>query len=295
MTESIGSTLKQRREARHLSIEQVAEQTRVRMHYLQALENDDLSAIPSMVQARGFLRIYAEFLGLNLDALSSAPRSNESQSITSPVAATAEPLPAPIHSNIPASDSQPRLSLFGGLRNRFARRPSSEAVAPEPEASVPSEPEPKPEEVFVPVRTHEELPAAPEEVSVPEQIALPEPIVKPARVRKPSTRKASNKKPVRSKAKTKTAKATKSSKASTGKKTPVKKKMTKLPSRKISRSKKKTSLKKPPRLKRASSPRKSSSSRPHRRLMKPNRKSVKPSSRTKSRKTKRSLPKKSRK
>ena len=72
MAESIGSTLKQRREARHLSIEQAAEQTRLRKYYLQALENDDLSAIPSMVQARGFLRIYTEFLGLNLDELSSA-------------------------------------------------------------------------------------------------------------------------------------------------------------------------------------------------------------------------------
>ncbi len=83
MTESIGSTLKQRREARHLSIEQAAEQTRVRKYYLQALENDDLSAIPSVVQARGFLRIYTEFLGLKLDELSSAMHSTESRALPS--------------------------------------------------------------------------------------------------------------------------------------------------------------------------------------------------------------------
>ncbi len=227
MADTIGSTLKQKREARHLSIEQVAEQTRIRKHYLQALENDDLSVIPSMVQARGFLRIYAEFLGLNLDELSSAPRSNESQSVTSTVVSPAERLPAPAQSNVPASDSQSHPTFFGGLRDRFVRHPSSEAVAPELESSTPSKLEP---EIFVPVRTHEELPAAPEEISTPgpEPIAEPEPTAKSARVRKPSSRKISNKKPVRTKAKTKTAKPTKPTKVGAGRKTQVKKKITEL-------------------------------------------------------------------
>ena len=225
MTESIGSTLKQRREARHLSIEQVAEQTRIRAHYLQALENDDLSAIPSMVQARGFLRNYSEFLGLTLDELSSTARSAESQLPASPAASTAEPVAAPTQSNLSASDSQPRPSFFGGLRDRFARRPSAEAAAPELESSVPSAPEPEPE-VFVPVRTHEELPVAPEESGQPEPepIAESEPAAKPARVRKASSNKTSTKKPVRTKAE-----KTKSSKTGAGRKTQVKKKIMKLP------------------------------------------------------------------
>ena len=229
MIEPIGSTLKQRREARHLSIEQVAEQTRVRMHYLQALENDDLSAIPSMAQARGFLRIYADFLGLNLAELSSVLRSSESQSITSPTASPAEPLPDPAQSNIPPSDSQPRPTFFGSLRDRFARRSSSEAVASEPEPSTPSAFQAE-TEVFIPVRSHEELPAAPEETNAPEPkpIVESEPIAKPTRVRKPSSRKPSNKKPVRTKAKTKTAKPTEPSQAGAGRKARVKKKITKL-------------------------------------------------------------------
>jgi cytoskeleton protein RodZ len=223
MAESIGSTLKQKREARHLSIEQVAEQTRIRAHYLQALENDDLSAIPSMAQARGFLRIYSEFLGLTLDELSSAARSTEAQLPASPAASTAEPVAAPAQSNLSASDSQPRPSFFGGLRDRFARRPSAEAAAPELESSVPSAPEPEPE-VFVPVRTHEELPAAPEETNVSEPIASSEPIAKPARVRKAASKKASTKKPVRTKAE-----KTKSSKTGAGRKAQVKKKIRKFP------------------------------------------------------------------
>ena len=224
MAESIGSKLKQRREARHLSIGQVAEQTRIRVHYLQALENDDLSAIPSMVQARGFLRIYSEFLGLTWMSYLQRRAPTESQLPSSPAASTAEPVAAPVQSNLSASDSQPRPSFFGGLRDRFARRPSAEAAAPEPEP-VPSASQPEPE-VFVPVRTHEELPGAPEESGQPElkPIAESEPIAKPARVRKASSKKTSTKKPVRTKAE-----KTKSSKVGSGRKTQVKKKIMKLP------------------------------------------------------------------
>ena len=173
-----------------------------------------------MAQARGFLRIYSEFLGLNLDELSSAARLTEKQLPTSPAASSPEPLPAPAPSDVSASDSQPRPTFFGSLRDRFARRSSAEAVAPAPQPFIPSEAEP---EVFVPVRTHEELPAAPEESSQPEPTKL-NPVTKPARVRKASSGKASTKKPVRTKAKT-----MKSSKAGAGREARVKKKITKLP------------------------------------------------------------------
>jgi cytoskeleton protein RodZ len=209
MSESIGSTLKQRREARHLSIEQVAEHTRVRAHYLKALENDDLSAIPSAVQARGFLRIYADFLGLNLDELTSSKPSIESQeSIPEMTASTPEPMATPVQSSAPASESRPRPSFLSGLRERFTHRSAAEVAAPEPVA--PSESQPEPEE-FVPARVHEELPAAPEEINPPqpESIIEPEPVVvKPAR--KASSRRTNAKKPVRAKAESaKTPKATK--------------------------------------------------------------------------------------
>src|SRR5512137_463449 len=66
---TIGEQLKQAREARKLTIKQAALATRVGAHYLEAMEADDLSVMPSNVQARGFLRLYAEFLGLNTDEL----------------------------------------------------------------------------------------------------------------------------------------------------------------------------------------------------------------------------------
>jgi cytoskeletal protein RodZ len=72
MTLSTGQQLRQAREARKLSLEQVATYTRIRLHYLAALEADDISAFPSAVQARGFLRTYAGYLGLDTAMQTSA-------------------------------------------------------------------------------------------------------------------------------------------------------------------------------------------------------------------------------
>lgn len=69
MTPLIGRQLREAREARRLSLEDVARATHMRAHYLQALEAEDFTAIPSAVQARGFLRAYADFLGLPSDRL----------------------------------------------------------------------------------------------------------------------------------------------------------------------------------------------------------------------------------
>jgi cytoskeletal protein RodZ len=70
MMESLGQLLQQARQARGISLEQAAQATHIRLHYLQALEADDRTALPSPVQARGFLRLYAGYLGLNPDGLS---------------------------------------------------------------------------------------------------------------------------------------------------------------------------------------------------------------------------------
>ena len=92
MRDSIGAALKAAREARQLTLAQVAETTRVRPHYLQALENDDISAIPSAAQARGFLKLYAEFLGLDLSTL--IPPPTAAAPAASPGAANASSPPA---------------------------------------------------------------------------------------------------------------------------------------------------------------------------------------------------------
>lgn len=65
MPETIGEQLRRARQERNLSLEQVAQNTYIRVHYLEALEADTLSDLPSQTQARGFLRMYASYLGIN--------------------------------------------------------------------------------------------------------------------------------------------------------------------------------------------------------------------------------------
>ncbi len=62
MEATIGNQLRTAREARGLTLQDVEKAIHIRVHYLQALEDDDFSRLPSKTQARGFLRLYADFL-----------------------------------------------------------------------------------------------------------------------------------------------------------------------------------------------------------------------------------------
>jgi transcriptional regulator with XRE-family HTH domain len=121
MSDSVGAALKAAREARQLTLAQVAETTRVRPHYLQALENDDISAIPSSAQARGFLKLYAEFLGLDLSTL-----------IPPPAAAAPAAAPGAANASSSPSASEPSTAgqnLFTRLRERLASLTTRKANA----------------------------------------------------------------------------------------------------------------------------------------------------------------------
>jgi cytoskeletal protein RodZ len=69
MSAAIGKILQATREDRGLTIEQVAETTHIRKHFIQALEAGDFDALPSRLQVKGFLRSYAGLLGLDESAL----------------------------------------------------------------------------------------------------------------------------------------------------------------------------------------------------------------------------------
>jgi cytoskeleton protein RodZ len=66
--ETLGVWLRQTREAQGSTLEEVEDATRIRPRFLEALEAGDLSAFSGgAVQVRGFLRIYARYLGLSPD------------------------------------------------------------------------------------------------------------------------------------------------------------------------------------------------------------------------------------
>jgi transcriptional regulator with XRE-family HTH domain len=65
----LGEVLRKRREELGVSLEDVQAATKIRKRYLQAIEEGDWSVLPGDVYARGFVRAYADYLGLNGTAL----------------------------------------------------------------------------------------------------------------------------------------------------------------------------------------------------------------------------------
>ncbi len=64
-TEFSGEVMRQLRESCEASLEEVAEITKIGIHYLRAIEADDHEGLPAAVYARGFVAEYAKVLGLD--------------------------------------------------------------------------------------------------------------------------------------------------------------------------------------------------------------------------------------
>lgn len=69
MQQSFGARLRQRREQQGISLAVIAEQTKIKRSLLDALERDDVSHWPAGFFGRGFIRAYAQTIGLNPDTL----------------------------------------------------------------------------------------------------------------------------------------------------------------------------------------------------------------------------------
>ena len=61
----IGTTLREARVRRRLTLQQVEEDTKIRVKYLQAMENEDFDLMPGQAYVKGFLQTYAGYLGLD--------------------------------------------------------------------------------------------------------------------------------------------------------------------------------------------------------------------------------------
>lgn len=66
---SIGKTLRKAREKKGLSLEEAASQTRIHHNVLRDLEDGNFHLLPSPAYVKGFLKRYAEYLGLPSAAL----------------------------------------------------------------------------------------------------------------------------------------------------------------------------------------------------------------------------------
>jgi cytoskeletal protein RodZ len=64
---NFGASFRQARESRGISLDQIAKQTRISTRFLNAIETEDFSLLPGGIFNRGFVRAFAEAVGLNPD------------------------------------------------------------------------------------------------------------------------------------------------------------------------------------------------------------------------------------
>jgi cytoskeletal protein RodZ len=69
MNSSVGEQLRLARQERDITLEQIAQGTHIRLHYLQAMESGEFQQLPSKAHARGFTRAVAGYLGLDAELL----------------------------------------------------------------------------------------------------------------------------------------------------------------------------------------------------------------------------------
>jgi curved DNA-binding protein CbpA len=62
-----GETLREAREAKGITLEYIAQHTKISKRYLQAIENEDPTNFPETVYLKGYLRQYASQIGLDPD------------------------------------------------------------------------------------------------------------------------------------------------------------------------------------------------------------------------------------
>lgn len=69
MDTGIGPTLREARNRRKVDLSEVEAAIKIRVRYLQAMENEEWDALPGGAYTRGFIRTYASYLGLDGERL----------------------------------------------------------------------------------------------------------------------------------------------------------------------------------------------------------------------------------
>jgi helix-turn-helix protein len=67
--DGVGATLREARNRRKIDLAEVEAATKIRVRYLRAMENEEWDLLPGDAYARGFVRTYAAFLGLDAERL----------------------------------------------------------------------------------------------------------------------------------------------------------------------------------------------------------------------------------
>lgn len=94
MDNGIGATLREARNRRKVDLSEVEAAIKIRVRYLQAIENEEWDALPGGAYTRGFIRTYAGYLGLDGDRLADDYRRSTAPAGSARVPRRIEPVPA---------------------------------------------------------------------------------------------------------------------------------------------------------------------------------------------------------
>lgn len=91
--ESYGELLKKTRQEKYLDFDTISRETSITRNYLEALESESETAFPGDTYLKGFLKSYAEYLGLDTDRVMQLYRSKILQEAPVPVELTSHEPP----------------------------------------------------------------------------------------------------------------------------------------------------------------------------------------------------------
>lgn len=132
----LGTWLIRAREARGLTIEDAERDTRISRRYLQALESEQFEVIPAPVYARGFLRSYSQYLGLDpAEMLALFPRDDHPPAGQTVIGATRPAGSTPQQRPGPPPRRQPP-SAVGPARPTWRRPGAAEESIDQPQETL---------------------------------------------------------------------------------------------------------------------------------------------------------------
>jgi transcriptional regulator with XRE-family HTH domain len=206
---TVGQILREARERKGLTVAQAVEGTRSKSQVIQQLEQDDFSRFPAPIYTRGFIKLYAEFLGLDASELISLyqARNAEADKLVRPASVLRPgsshpappspppetmseldlppPPPLPMAEEKKAKQEQPApppARPAGGSELELPFDKPAPHPAPKPAPPPPVKPPPRPEPPKVqPPKLAPVLPEAPRTPVPPAATPPPEPPPSPRR------------------------------------------------------------------------------------------------------------------
>lgn len=136
---TIGERLKQKRSDMGLTVAQVSDSIKIRRKYIEALESGDFDMFSSPIYARGFLKNYAEFLGIDTDKALALYRREREERLVAGLDDAKDPFEEPKFVLTPGAIISGLvitvlISLFGYLYyqyQQFAAPPFLEILSPQ--------------------------------------------------------------------------------------------------------------------------------------------------------------------